>query len=595
MLDGVHPNQPFVLLEDSRGGTSYLFTDMASAITATDALGVASAFESLRSGVAGGAFAAGWLGFEAGYALEPRQHVHLTAGDELLWFGLFRQRRSLTPLEDELLWRSATATPQPAHVTAVVPRWSAETYAAHMMKVHDYILAGDIYQANLTFAADVAFEGTALALYRQLRNAQRVPYAALIFTGNRWILSFSPEKFFDLRGDQLTAQPMKGTAARTCLPELDALAASSLQQDAKNRAENLMIVDLLRNDLSRVAVPGSVQVPSLYEIVSYPTVHQMVSTITATLAPDRDALDVLQALFPCGSITGAPKLRAMDIICEQESDRRGIYCGAIGEIAPDGKASFNVAIRTLDIKAPGRAVIGLGSGVVADSVANEEYREGLLKAKFLTQQVPPFDLIETLLWQPDGGWSDWSAHMARLQYSADYWHFMLQHERIADEAAHLAHGFDGVMRVRLLVSRFGETCWQWQPLRPAPPQAYVVLSPQAIYSDMPFLFHKTSHRSYYDDERQQLQAKTGCFECLFRNERDELTEGSFTNIFMRKGRHLLTPPLSCGLLPGVLRQKLVDSGEAREAILTLEDVRHADALLIGNSVRGLMEVELREF
>jgi para-aminobenzoate synthetase / 4-amino-4-deoxychorismate lyase len=594
MLDAIDHRKPFILLEDSHGGDSWLFSDLASVVTAKDAPSLQAAFPALRRALGANLYAAGWIGFEAGYGLEPKLIGHIEPGQELLWFGLFKSRRRLSALEVETMWRTAVATPQQAAITTLTPRWSVANYAKQMAKVHDYILAGDIYQANLTFPADVRFEGSPLALYRHYRAAQRVPYGALIFTGQRWILSFSPELFFDLRQQQITAQPMKGTAPRHCLPELDQLAAEILQQDDKNRAENLMIVDLLRNDLSRVSVPGSVQVPELYGIISYPTIHQMVSTVRAKIAEATDAVDVLRALFPCGSITGAPKLRAMEIIKQVESGPRDIYCGAIGQLTPDGDASFNVAIRTLAITAPGTAVLGLGSGIVADSVAEDEYRECLLKAKFLQQNAPPFDLIETMAWQPDTGWQAWQAHMLRLQNSAKYWHFPFNTLRLATEATALARDWTCPMKVRLLLSRFGESCWQAQPLKKPPQSAFVVMSHNPMRSDNIFLYHKTSHRAFYDDERHRLQAKTGCIDCLFLNERGELTEGSFTNIFMRTHHKLLTPALSSGLLPGILRQSLIESGEAREAVLTLEDLTHADELYIGNSVRGLIQVEYRE-
>jgi para-aminobenzoate synthetase / 4-amino-4-deoxychorismate lyase len=595
MLDGLSPDYPFVLLEDSRGGTSWLLTDMADAVTAQTATEVLPALDAIRKAVAQGQYAAGWMGFEAGYAFEPRVSQHVTPGD-LLWFGLFKNRRRLSALEVETIWRTAPATPQCASITSVTPRWSAEDYATKMAQVHDYILAGDIYQANLTFAADVKFEGSPLDLYRTCRTAQRVPYGALVFTGARWILSFSPELFFALEQGQLTVQPMKGTAARAWLPALDALAAETLQKDEKNRAENLMIVDLLRNDMSRVSVPGSVHVPSLFDIISYPTVHQMVSTIISTVTLEHDAIDVLQALFPCGSVTGAPKLRAMEIIKALETGPRQVYCGAIGQIAADGDASFNVAIRTLDICSPGKAVLGLGSGVVADSKANEEYQECLLKAKFLTQTIRPFDLIETLIWRPDTGWWALDAHLARLEKSAKYWDFTLDLPRLRHEAAQTSASWNFAVRARLLVSRFGASTWQWSAAPNYPgSDTTILISPQRMQSTNIFLYHKTSHRNFYDDERKKLQAQYGCFDCVFLNEREEVTEGSFTTVFVRKGKLLLTPALGCGLLPGILRQSLLDSGEAQEAILTLDDLRHADALILGNSVRGFVGVTLREF
>jgi para-aminobenzoate synthetase / 4-amino-4-deoxychorismate lyase len=586
--------KPFVLLENGVGGDSWLLTNMQDAVTAHSAADVRPALAMLRQGVKQGLYAAGWMGFEASYALEAKLTHHITSG-ELLWFGLFKHRQRLSPLEVETMWRAGAATPQSARIKSVTPQWSVADYARRMERVHEYILAGDIYQANLTFAADVQFEGTPLELYRHYRSAQRVPYGALIYTGSRWILSFSPELFFNLEQGQLTAQPMKGTAPRHCLPLQDAKVAKNLQQDDKNRAENLMIVDLLRNDLSRVSVPGSVNVSSLFDIISYPTVHQMVSTITAQCAPQLDAIDVLQALFPCGSVTGAPKVRAMEIIKTLEARPRSAYCGAIGQITPEGDANFNVAIRTLDITGSNTATLGLGSGVVSDSEADDEYHECLLKGKFLTQTVPPFDLIETMIWRPEIGWYAWDAHMARLQNSAKFWSFPLHLPRLQQEAMQASANWKNAVRVRLVVSRFGATSWQWtEAPTVSMSNSFVVVSPNQMRSDNIFLYHKTSYRAFYDDERKRLQRETGCFDCLFLNERNEVTEGSFTTIFIRSGSQLLTPASSCGLLSGILRQSLLDSGEAQEDILTLEDVRKADTLLVGNSVRGLVKVDLRD-
>ena len=390
---------------------------------------------------------------------------------------------------------------------------------------------------------------------------------------------------------------MKGTAPRRPSGSEDLAAAAALAVDEKNRAENLMIVDLLRNDLSRVAAPGSVKVPSLFAVETYPTLHQLTSTVTAALAEGLDAIDVIRRLFPCGSITGAPKIRAMEIIRELEPHPRGVYTGSIGWIAPGspeapGDACFNVAIRTALVDAPGTARLGLGSGIVADSIPADEWQECLLKGRFLAAEQPPFDLIETLAWHPGTGYARLERHLARLEQSARYWGFAGDPALWRDTLAEAAATFTRPMRVRLLAARFGGCAVQAAPLPPGPSgPVKAVLSELAIDPLDPFRQHKTTHRKALDAARMVLAARTGCFDVLFLNTRGELTEGSFTNIFLERDGELLTPPLASGLLPGVLRAELLDEGRAREAVLYPQDLE-TGRLYLGNSLRGLMAAEV---
>ncbi|MET0137113.1 MAG: aminodeoxychorismate synthase component I, partial [Sphingobium sp.] len=362
------------------------------------------ALEQLRDATRRGLHVAGYLRYEAGHALEPalaalgRESGAHDAGEDdgpLLWFGLFADCTmlpadavpALLPSPD--LSQHGTASPLP----------DAAAHGAAVDRVLDYIRAGDIYQANLTFPASVPLRGdpaiAPLAAYAAIRPRAAMGHGALVRHDGRHILSFSPERFFSLDGGVIETLPMKGTAARDADPAADAQAAATLRTDPKQRAENLMIVDLLRNDLSRVCVPGSVQVPALFTVETYPTVHQMTSRVTGRLSPGLDAIDALAALFPCGSVTGAPKIRAMQVIAEVETGPRGIYTGSIGSIGPDGDARFNVAIRTISVEkgandsagagATGdiEAVMGIGSAIVADSSPVDEWMECLDKARFL--------------------------------------------------------------------------------------------------------------------------------------------------------------------------------------------------------------------
>ena len=582
------PVQPFVLLDDASRHCSgaELFTRLRSTVVAGTPDEVGGALDRLRSAARDGLWAAGFIGFEAGFALEPRLRPRFrpsTDGLPLLWFGLFEQRQQLGPGEVETLFPDRRA-----RIAKVSPRLDSAGHAEQVRAAQELIASGDIYQANVTFPADVDFSGHPLALYRALRDAQAAPHGALVHTGTAWALSFSPELFFTLADGELVTRPMKGTAARAPRAGADADVAAALAADPKNRAENLMIVDLLRNDLSRVAAPGSVEVDSLYRIETYPTVHQMTSTVTGELAPDRDAIDVLRALFPCGSVTGAPKIRAMEVIADLEPEPRGLYTGSIGRIGPDGSASFNVAIRTLVVTAPDRATLGLGSGIVADSEPAAEWAECLTKAAFLTQAHRRFDLIETLRFDPADGLIRLSGHIERLAASAAHWKFDFNRHHALNQLQATVGRLVAPARVRLLLAADGELTVQASPLPPAPVEPVdVALASLGVASDDPRLFHKTTDRDFHDAPRRT----SGAFEVLFINERGELTEGCFTNLFVPRDGKLLTPPLSSGLLPGVLRAELIETGEAIEVLLTPADV--TGEFFVGNSLRGLIRAKLR--
>ncbi len=377
--------EPFVLLDDARSGAgadARLYRDLAGVVVATGPEDIQPALAQLKAARAQGLHAAGYIGYEAGLALEPKLAgmAPAMAEEPLLWFGLFRSADRLAA-EDvpALLPDSGDAA-----VGVVQPGIGRDAYEDAIGSTLALIRAGDIYQANITFPARVAVAGDPLAAYAAIRPRAGMGHGAIVRHDGRHILSFSPESFFALDGDVLSARPMKGTARRHADRDADDRAAAALAADPKQRAENLMIVDLLRNDLSRVCQAGSVRVPRLFAIERYPTVHQMVSDVIGRLSPGLDAVDVLAALFPCGSVTGAPKIRAMEVIAATEGAPRGIYTGSIGSIDADGSARFNVAIRTLVLDAgSGVAELGLGSGIVADSSAADEWTECLDKARFL--------------------------------------------------------------------------------------------------------------------------------------------------------------------------------------------------------------------
>ncbi|TLG77706.1 aminodeoxychorismate synthase component I [Methylocystis sp. B8] len=369
--------RPYVVFEDGRsGGQALLFDEPEEIIVARAPDDVADAFERMEAATKRGLYLAGYAGYELGYALEPKFATQATptARTPLLLFGAFRAPRpwSLPPAE--------VAAPD----IPLSPSWTQEDYTARFNKCREYIFAGDVYQINLTFPLCGRYDGDPLALYRGLRKRQPVAYGGVVALEDETVVSLSPEVFFEAQGRAIRARPMKGTAQRGVLPTEDMARAQYLVEDEKSRAENLMIVDLLRNDLSRLAIVGTVKVTDLFTIQTYPTLHQMTSGIEARLRDDVTLKDLFTGLFPCGSVTGAPKIRAMEIIRDLECAARGVYCGSLGVIAPDGDIRFNVAIRTLTIFPDGELICNVGSAVVADSRAREEYEECLIKARFLT-------------------------------------------------------------------------------------------------------------------------------------------------------------------------------------------------------------------
>jgi len=586
----VNGDQPFVLLDDARASAAAparLYRSPVEIVHAHSAAEVKAAFERLDAARRAGLYAAGYLNYGAGHIFEPKLAARFAAEKSpTLWFGLFESYTTIAAADVA----QYLPAPQAARIGSPQPRISRRDYTTALAIVQAYIAAGDIYQANLTFPCDVALEGHPMSIYAGLRGRAKSGYGGVIYTGTEWLLSLSPELFFTLNDGKLTTKPMKGTAARKGddFAEID-----TLYTDPKQRAENLMIVDLLRNDLARVAEPGSVKVPALFEIESYPTVHQMTSTITATLRSDLSATDVLRAIFPCGSITGAPKIRAMEIISEVEQSPRGVYTGSMGHIDPNGDAAFNVAIRTLQIgDGANMATLGLGSGIVADSSAASEWQECLDKGAFVASPID-FDLIETMRFDPDGGITLLDGHIARLAASAKQFGipFNRHDVRNALQAATIRHA--GVRKLRLMLSRAGGIAIEIAPL-PSKPEGVVDVAvvPLPVDRRDVRLRHKTTDRAFYDDARRAA----GAFEVLFTDTEGYLTEGSFTNIFVPSDGLLLTPPAHRGLLPGVFRAALLASGNCVEADLRPDDLRAFDgqgSFFIGNALRGLLPARVK--
>jgi para-aminobenzoate synthetase/4-amino-4-deoxychorismate lyase len=596
---------------DGNGWTRLFTSPLRSCIAYTPSE-VDQLFQELECARAAGLMAAGFFSYECGSCFEPRAaQVPPAPGEPLAWFGIYRRSypfdhaagRFPEGEPPELTALRTEPQPPPAANEATVQAelaLSAVDYARSIEAIHEWIRSGDVYQLNFTALLGIRAPGSLAALYQRLRQRQPVEYGAFLhWKPGRHILSFSPELFFRL--DERTAaeggarrivtRPMKGTVARGRTSTEDRARADWLRNDQKNRAENLMIVDLLRNDLGRLAKFGSVRVEDLFAVERHPTLWQMTSTVTADLRPEADLAAVFRALFPCGSITGAPKVRAMQLIAELEARPRGVYTGSIGYIAP-GRAEFNVAIRTLDFNGT-QGTMGVGGGIVIDSSAADEYAECLLKASFLTEPVPEFQLIETLLWQ--GGYPLLALHLHRLEDSADYFGFPC--DRAETEAALERHArtFSSAdaRKVRLLLDREGSLHIASDPLLAnADRPTRVRIAPERIDPADPFYFHKTTHRPLYAHAFAAAQ-RDGFDEVLFFNERGELTEGAISNVFVAKDGRWRTPPIECGLLAGVQRRHLLETRpEIAESILTEQDLHTADTVYLANAVRGLRRAQI---
>jgi para-aminobenzoate synthetase/4-amino-4-deoxychorismate lyase len=543
-----------------------------------------------------GRYAVGFVSYEAAPAFDPAMSVRGGSGVPLVWFGL----------HDAPLPPGAAREPAAYACSA----WEAGTdearYAASVTAVRDAIARGDTYQVNHTMRLRARFDGDPLGAWADLRRAQRDGWFAYVDTGTHAVASVSPELFFTWDGHQVVTRPMKGTRARSRDGAMDAARAADLRVSAKDRAENLMIVDLLRNDLGRVCVPGSVCVPSLIDVEAYPTVWQMTSTVTGESRPGLALGDLFAGLFPCGSITGAPKIRTMELITELEDRPRGVYCGAVGVVFPGGAAAFNVAIRTLVVdRVDGRARYDVGGGVVWDSDGRDEHAEALAKAAVLDMTQRDFALLETMRVEADEVVLE-DRHLDRMAASAAWFGWEFDHGRARSL---VRSGRPGPTRARLLLRSSGELQVEFatvadpfgmppDPHRVAPPPRPVELARTPVWSGDPWLRHKTTRRGVYERHRGEATAYLAAtgrgtqtpFDVLLWNERGELTELTIGNLVAEVDGLLVTPPVACGLLPGTLRADLLASGTVTERVLKLEDLTGAARLWLVNAVRGWVPI-----
>ena len=574
-------NEP-VLLESfmPRGeGRSFAFADPVDEIVAFKIGEVRPGLIAVERAVQQGLHAAGFLCYEAAAGLDPAFCTREAGALPLLYFGLFAQR-------EEVAGRGEVGDCELGELRASI---SQEQYHADVERIRTYIAAGDTCQVNYTMRLQGRFAGDARALYRTMGQRQQAGYSAYFDLRQHVLVSASPELFFQISGRQCSTRPMKGTMSRGRWSAEDLQQAEKLQRSPKDRAENVMVTDLLRNDIGRISEVGSVAVPALWTTERYPTLWQLTSTVSSILRAGVGLADVFTALFPCGSITGAPKIRTMQIIAELEHEPRGIYTGCMGYWSPGEDACFNVAIRTAHLnRKKGQIEFGVGSGITWGSVAEAEYGECLVKAQVVRVRQPDFRLLETMLFA-DGAYYLLDRHLQRLADSASYWGFTCDlvgiTKALEEEADLLAKRS---FRVRLLLAESGEVAVESHPLT-RPRRLRVALAGEKVDSSDSFLYHKTTHRAVYE---RHLASRPECDDVILHNERDEATECCIGNLVVEMDGERYTPPLESGVLAGTFRAELLARGEIRQRVIMTDELAGADALYLVNSVRRWVGLDL---
>jgi para-aminobenzoate synthetase / 4-amino-4-deoxychorismate lyase len=578
-------SEPSVRLESFGRGDhcqSFRFTDCLSEIVAWEPYEVRAALRAVEAATHRGQHAAGFVSYEAAAGLDAALKVKpASSGLPLVWFGVFATRESVDPA-DESDSESTTDLGWDPSVTRA-------KYNADLEAIRAYIEAGDTYQVNHTFRMTSDFDGDPWPLYRALCRSQKADYCAYVDTGKVQVLSASPELFFAKQGGRLTTRPMKGTHRRGRWSGEDEQFALDLLGSEKNRAENLMIVDLLRNDLGRVSKTGSVEVTDLWEVESYETLFQMTSTVQSEVEEGAGIPQLFEALFPCGSVTGAPKVRTMEIISEIEADPRGVYTGSIGYVSPGGEAMFNVAIRTVCVdRERHRATFGVGGGITWDSTSDDEYQECVTKARVLTERRPAFSLFETVRYDPKEGVYLLDRHLDRLMRSARYFGFRYDAAQVTAALENETGSLDVSSRIRITLDEDGKVSCQSGALSRQPCYTATV-SPVKVNASDVFLYHKTTNRSVYDICRA---ACPDVDDVILVNERGELTEFTIGNLVLEIEGQRVTPTLSSGLLAGTFREELFARSELTESVLTVEDLQRAENVYMINSVRDWVPVTM---
>jgi para-aminobenzoate synthetase/4-amino-4-deoxychorismate lyase len=574
--------RPWARFDDLRAGTSLRCPPPARVLIATRPDEVAEVLQQVHDATEAGSWAFGYVAYEAAAGLDPQLPGGPSSPGEppLVWFGLCGEPTQVEPPTPPV---EAGPAPGPWR-----PDWTDDEHAAAVGSVRQHIAAGETYQCNLTDRLRSPAAEDPQALYARLALAQRGAYNAYLDLGAHVVASASPELFFEWAGDVVRTRPMKGTAPRGRTTAEDREQRRLLRSSSKEQAENLMIVDLLRNDLGRVAEIGSVSVDELFALERYPTVWQMTSEISARVRPGTGLVDLFRALFPCGSVTGAPKRRTMQLIDALEPTPRGIYCGAVGLVAPPSapfRARFNVAIRTAVVdRTTGEAVYGAGGGITWGSEPGPERAELLAKAAVLAHDVTGHRLLETLAFLPGEGLRNLDRHLARMADSADWAGFRFDHPEVRDAVrGAVAHRAEPA-RVRILLSRGGDVEVELQPMPPVDARPVrLALDDDPVDATNPWLQHKSTRRDVYVTRALRHPAAD---DVVLVNQYGQLTETTTANLAVRLDGRWWTPPTTVGCLPGVERARLLEAGRLHERVLTAEDLHAADELAVLNSLRG---------
>lgn len=572
------------VIRDAKNGSWLYFSHPVEVMCIMDAQSVVHALCRMEKAVSEkGLYAVCMVSYEAASAFDAACAVKPPGEFPLVWYALYEKPRITQPYEF------------PLRVTGKAPAWEPsmtfDEYRHAFLRVRYHLERGDTYQVNLSLRLKSFFERDPWEIFVRLIARQGFTCGAYVVTDEWAVCSASPELFFMMEDDLIEAKPMKGTARRSPSVEEDLANAEKLVGSEKNRAENLMIVDMVRNDLGRVAFPGSVSVPSLFTLERYPTVWQLTSTVRART--NESLSGIMAAVFPSASITGAPKLRTMEIIRDLEKDPRSIYTGSVGFISPDSRAQFNVAIRTLCVhRATGDAFYGVGGGVVWDSTCEDEWDECMLKSRVLREAAEPFDLVETMLWTEGGGYFLLDLHLDRLAGSASYFGYRVDMKEVRERLNALSVSFTGkAARVRLLVSQEGTVRTQVSTLMPPEESRIqnICLAEYPIDRSNPFLYHKTTERRHFEDA---LGRSEGFDDVLFFNEEGFITESARANVIVDMGGTLSTPPVSCGLLGGTYREWMIRRSLVRERPITVGEILACERVFLINSVRGMYPVRI---
>lgn len=573
---------------------SYLFLEPVEIITVSKKEDVKNHFNLIDKYLAKGLTGYALINYEAGYLFEKKLEKYLTGEEQkLIRFYFFEDKNVIRLKSDDIEFNANEISKY--SITDFKLNTSLEKFEENIKKIKNYIREGDTYQVNYTIKGKFNFSGSYASFFQHLLFNQSAKYSAIINDEDSFIISLSPEKFFSVKGNEITSKPIKGTVKRCVNHKTDLAGEQELFKSKKNRAENVMIVDLIRNDLGRIAEYGSVSVPQLFSTEKYESLFQMVSTITAKLKEEVALGTVIQNIFPCGSVTGAPKIRTMEIINELEKEERGIYTGSIGLFNKD-EAIFNVAIRTLTVnKKSGRCELGIGAGIVWDSDSLKEYEETLLKSKFLAEPENYFDLFETMLLE-NGKILFLEEHIERLRLAAEFFLFNFNNKKIRksldDRIVELNPGKK--YKIKLILNKWGRIKIETSDLPSAKEIIKIIISEKKINTQNRFQYFKTTNRRMYDDEYQKYSVR-GFFDVIFLNEKSEVAEGSITNIFIRKGNSWLTPPVTSGILNGIYRSHLIKEHDIKEKEISLEDLLKADEIKLVNSVRGKVKVNQLHF